>query len=75
MWKHHLFKQLPPDHSKPEAQQEVLWEDQERINTFSKLNNRITNLKEELKKQQEEQEYISDVQMELELVDEDEFVQ
>ncbi|KAI9212907.1 hypothetical protein DS838_002229 [Geotrichum bryndzae] len=54
---------------------EVLWQDQERINTFSKLNTRLTRFREELEQQQKEHEYLTDVQMELELVDEDEKVQ
>lgn len=54
---------------------EVLWEDQDRINTFSKLNARLGVLEETLKKQQAEKEYLDDVSMELELVDEEEKVQ
>lgn len=54
---------------------EVLWEDQEKINAFSKLNSRLARYTEQLKEQQKEQEYLSDVQMELELLDEDDKVQ
>lgn len=63
---------MPADH-KNEA--EVLWEDQQKINTFSKLNSRMTRFKDELKEQQKEQEFLSDLQMEMELLDEDEKVQ
>ncbi|VVT54489.1 uncharacterized protein SAPINGB_P004101 [Magnusiomyces paraingens] len=65
---------LPADH-KPNPEIEVLWEDQERINTFSKLNSRIRVLKDRLKTHEQEKEYLSDVEMELELLDEDDQVQ
>ncbi|EJU04159.1 Prefoldin subunit 4 [Dacryopinax primogenitus] len=51
---------------------EVTWEDQQRINTFSKLNQRFQDAEELLKKKRTEKEYLDDVAMELELVDEDE---
>lgn len=65
--------QMLPADQKNET--EVLWEDQEKINKFSKLNSRMNRYKEELEKQNKEQEYLSDLQMELELLDEDEKVQ
>ncbi|KAJ2311969.1 hypothetical protein IWW52_004981, partial [Coemansia sp. RSA 2704] len=55
-----------------ERNAEVTWEDQERINQFSKLNSRVDNLEEKYKKQKEEKEFLDDLAMELELVDEDE---
>ncbi len=54
---------------------DVLWEDQQRINQFSKLYSKITVLKNDLSQQEKEKEYIDDVSLELELVDEDESVQ
>jgi prefoldin subunit 4 len=53
----------------------VLWEDQQRINTFSKLVGRLQTYEERLKAQKQEKEYYDDVAMELELVDEDEMIQ
>ncbi|KAJ2357190.1 hypothetical protein IWW50_002021 [Coemansia erecta] len=51
---------------------EVTWKDQQKINQFSKLNIRVENLEEDYKKQKEEKEYLDDLAMEIELVDEDE---
>ncbi|WWC94587.1 hypothetical protein V866_001434 [Kwoniella sp. B9012] len=50
---------------------EVAWEDQQRINTFSKLNNRLTDIQDLLKQKNEEKEYYDDLSMELELADSD----
>ncbi|KAK8864547.1 hypothetical protein IAR55_001797 [Kwoniella newhampshirensis] len=50
---------------------EVAWEDQQRINTFSKLNNRLSDIQDLLKLKQEEKEYYDDLSTELELADED----
>ncbi|WWC89151.1 uncharacterized protein L201_004069 [Kwoniella dendrophila CBS 6074] len=50
---------------------EVAWEDQQRINTFSKLNNRLTDIQDLLKVKNEEKEYYDDLSTELELADED----
>nr|ODN86953.1 prefoldin subunit 4 [Cryptococcus depauperatus CBS 7841] len=47
-------------------------EDQQRINTFSKLNNRFTDVQDLLKAKREEKEYYDDLETELELADEDE---
>ncbi|KAJ2609090.1 hypothetical protein H4S08_004191 [Coemansia sp. RSA 1365] len=55
-----------------ERKAEVTWEDQQHINQFSKLNGRAERLDEEYKQQKEEAEYLSDLVMELELLDEDE---
>lgn len=54
---------------------EVQWEDQKRINTFSKLNSKLEEYEEQLKALKTEKEYYDDVSMEMELVDEDEMVQ
>jgi len=51
---------------------EVTWEDQQRINTFSKLNTRMRNLEEKLEELKREKEALDDLAMELELADEDE---
>lgn len=53
----------------------MLWEDQERINTFSKLHSRMRVLRATLQKQEEEKEYLSDVEIELELLDDEESIQ
>ncbi|KAE8538503.1 hypothetical protein D1P53_004864 [Cryptococcus gattii VGV] len=50
---------------------EVAWEDQQRINTFSKLNNRLSDIQDLLKVKNEEKEYYDDLSTELELADED----
>ncbi|PIA15441.1 Prefoldin, subunit 4, partial [Coemansia reversa NRRL 1564] len=55
-----------------ERKAEVTWEDQQHINQFSKLNGRAERLDEEYKQQKEEAEYLSDLVMEIELLDEDE---
>ncbi|KZO98806.1 Prefoldin subunit 4 [Calocera viscosa TUFC12733] len=51
---------------------EVTWEDQQRINTFSKYNQRLQDIEDLLQKKKTEKEYLDDVAMELELADEDE---
>lgn len=53
----------------------MLWEDQQRINSFSKLVGRLETYAEKLKAQKQEKEYYDDVAMELELVDEDDMIQ
>lgn len=52
----------------------VAYEDQQKINTFSKLIMRKDNLEKELSQQRQEKEYLDDVSLEIELVDEDELV-
>lgn len=49
-------------------------EDQQRINTFSKLNNRLDEITSQLRAKREEKEYYDDLETELELADEDEKV-
>ncbi|EIW70491.1 hypothetical protein TREMEDRAFT_43215 [Tremella mesenterica DSM 1558] len=61
---------LPPEDENSDGI-EVAWEDQQRINTFSKLNNRLTDINEQLKKKQDEKEYYDDLSTELELADDD----
>ncbi|KAJ1947559.1 hypothetical protein GGF37_000324 [Kickxella alabastrina] len=53
---------------------EVKWEDQNRINQFSKLSTRMDRLEDEYKAQKTEKEYLDDLAMEIELLDEDEAV-
>ncbi|KAJ1736131.1 hypothetical protein LPJ61_000181 [Coemansia biformis] len=57
---------------KEERDAEVTWEDQQRINEFSKLNTRYERLDDEYKREKEEDEYLDDLIMELELLDDDE---
>ncbi|KAF9127752.1 hypothetical protein BGW39_005644 [Mortierella sp. 14UC] len=51
---------------------QVSWQDQENINTFSKYNAKLQDLEEAYKSKKTEKEYLDDLAMELELVDEDE---
>ncbi|KAJ6594244.1 Prefoldin subunit-domain-containing protein [Mycena capillaripes] len=53
---------------------EVTWEDQQRINSFSKLNTRMRNVEEKLQELKQEKEALDDLATELELADEDESV-
>ncbi|KAF9780792.1 Prefoldin subunit 4 [Thelephora terrestris] len=53
---------------------EVTWDDQQRINTFSKLNSRVRSLFEKLQEVKQEKEALDDLSVELELGDEDELV-
>ncbi|OJA09264.1 hypothetical protein AZE42_02029 [Rhizopogon vesiculosus] len=50
---------------------EVTWEDQQRINTFSKLNTRLRSIEERLEELKQEKEALDDLSTELELADED----
>lgn len=63
----------------PEGQQntatEVKWEDQQQINKFSTLINRKDEQQEELVKLKQEKEYLQDLSLEMELLDEDSKVQ
>lgn len=62
----------------PQGQQnavEVLWEDQQKINKFSSLILRRDAITEKLDKCKTEKEYIEDLAMEIELLDEDEKIQ
>lgn len=62
----------------PNGQQnttEVLWEDQQKINKFSSLINKKDSLSSELEKFKSEKEYVDDLALEIELLDEDEPVQ
>ncbi|ETW80695.1 hypothetical protein HETIRDRAFT_418670 [Heterobasidion irregulare TC 32-1] len=51
---------------------DVSWEDQQRINTFSKLNSRVRSIEERREELKQEKEALDDLAMELELADEDE---
>ncbi|KAH7910100.1 Prefoldin subunit 4 [Hygrophoropsis aurantiaca] len=53
---------------------EVTWEDQQRINTFSKLNTRKKSIQDKLEEMKQEKDALDDLTMELELMDEDETV-
>ena len=53
---------------------EVSYEDQQKINEFSKLVLRKDTLVQDLEKEHQEKEHLDDVTLELELVDEDELV-
>ncbi|KAF8329290.1 Prefoldin subunit 4 [Amanita rubescens] len=53
---------------------EVTWEDQQRINSFSKLNTRLRSLEGKLEELKQEKEALDDLATELELADEDESV-
>ncbi|KAI0829853.1 Prefoldin subunit 4 [Trametes gibbosa] len=50
---------------------EVTWEDQQRINSFSKLNTRLRAIEESIQELKQEKESLDDISMELELADED----
>ncbi|EJS42002.1 gim3p [Saccharomyces arboricola H-6] len=53
----------------------VAFEDQQKINEFSKLIMRKDTIAQELTLQKQEKEYLDDVSLEIELIDEDEPVQ
>ncbi|KAK6455256.1 Prefoldin beta-like protein [Scheffersomyces xylosifermentans] len=63
----------------PEGQRntaaEVLWEDQQKINKFSTLINKKDEQLEILEKLKTEKEYLDDLALEIELLDEDEKIQ
>ncbi|CAI4035961.1 hypothetical protein SMKI_14G1710 [Saccharomyces mikatae IFO 1815] len=54
---------------------QVTFEDQQKINEFSKLIMRKDTIAQELTLQRQEKEYLDDVSLEIELIDEDEPVQ
>jgi len=51
---------------------QVSWTDQQKISTFSKLNNRNRVLEEKIEGLKQEKEALDDLELELELADEDE---
>ncbi|EKM54701.1 uncharacterized protein PHACADRAFT_96557, partial [Phanerochaete carnosa HHB-10118-sp] len=53
---------------------EVTWEDQQRINSFSKMNTRVKGIEEKIEALKQEKEALDDLGMELELADEDQLV-
>lgn len=71
MWGSNTSNQLPEGQKN---QVEVTFEDQKKINEFSKLIQKKDSLSAELNKQKQEKEYLDDVSMEIELIDEDELV-
>ncbi|KAK0194988.1 Prefoldin subunit 4 [Armillaria mellea] len=64
------LRMIPQDDESDDAA-EVTWEDQQRINTFSKLNTRMRSIDEELEELKQEKEALDDLSTELELADED----
>ncbi|TFK23285.1 Prefoldin, subunit 4 [Coprinopsis marcescibilis] len=67
------MRMLEHDEEKDDAA-EVTWEDQQRINTFSKLNARIKLIEQKLDTLKQEKEALDDLSPELELAEEDELV-
>ncbi|RPD57567.1 Prefoldin subunit 4 [Lentinus tigrinus ALCF2SS1-7] len=61
-----------PQEDEQDDNTEVTWEDQQRINTFSKLNTRLSGIKEKIEVLKVEKEALDDISMELELADEEE---
>ncbi|KAJ4483841.1 Prefoldin subunit 4 [Lentinula aciculospora] len=53
---------------------EVTWEDQQKINSFSKLNARMKGFEAKLEEAKQEKEALDDLSTELELADEDDSV-
>ncbi|AMD19392.1 HBR491Wp [Eremothecium sinecaudum] len=53
----------------------VLYEDQQRINEFSKLVLKKDDITLDLERQRQEKEYLDDISMEIELIDEDDELQ
>ncbi|PBK73471.1 Prefoldin subunit 4 [Armillaria solidipes] len=64
------LRMIPQDDETDDAA-EVTWEDQQRINTFSKLNTRMRSIDEKLEDLKQEKEALDDLSTELELADED----
>ncbi|KAJ8076367.1 hypothetical protein PM082_000788 [Marasmius tenuissimus] len=64
-------KALQLDRKSEDDGTEVTWEDQQQINTFSKLNARLKNINEKLEQLRQEKEALDDLSTELELADED----
>ncbi|CAG8477757.1 14312_t:CDS:2 [Acaulospora morrowiae] len=57
-----------------EVEAEVTWEDQQNINSFSKLNSKFSDLEEMYEAKKQEKEFLDDLASELELADETELV-
>lgn len=72
-WEYQDNMELLPQGQKNNV--EVTLVDQQKINEFSKLIMRKDALEAELKKEKQEKEYLEDVSLEIELIDEDEKVQ
>ncbi|CAD6886033.1 unnamed protein product [Tilletia controversa] len=53
---------------------EVTWEDQQQINAFSRLNNRLADVEHDLKQLHDQRDACDDLNIEIELVDEDDAV-
>ncbi|KAF7315762.1 Prefoldin subunit 4 [Mycena indigotica] len=66
------LRMLDHDEENDEAE-EVTWEDQQRINTFSKLNTRLQSMKDKLVELEHEKDALKDLSEEFEMIlDEDE---
>ena len=59
-------------HEEEESDDNVTWEDQQKISTFSKLNVRMRSIDDRLDALKHEKEALDDLQTEIELADEDE---
>ncbi|RIA98103.1 Prefoldin beta-like protein [Glomus cerebriforme] len=57
-----------------EVDAEVTWEDQQRINSFSKLNAKYSDLETTYESKKQEKGFLDDLTEELELADEDELI-
>ncbi|KAI0084906.1 Prefoldin beta-like protein [Irpex rosettiformis] len=60
-----------PQEDENDNNAEVDWEDQQRINMFSKLNTRFRSIEERIQSLKQEKEALDDLNTELELADED----
>ncbi|KAF5346715.1 hypothetical protein D9756_010423 [Leucocoprinus leucothites] len=60
------------DQNEEDDAAEVTWEDQQHINTFSRLNTRMRALEDKLEEIKQQKEALDDLSTELELTDEDE---
>ncbi|KAI0320843.1 Prefoldin subunit-domain-containing protein [Amylostereum chailletii] len=68
------MRMLPQEEETGDDGTQVSWDDQQRINTFSKLNARIRSIMERVEVLKQEKEALDDLSLELELADEDELV-
>ncbi|KAF9562495.1 Prefoldin, subunit 4 [Agrocybe pediades] len=68
------LRQMAVAETENENSEEVTWEDQQQINTFSKLNNKIRIIKERLEELKQEKDAYDEVATEIELPDEDEMI-
>jgi len=69
-FKMNSMRMLPQEEENDDAA-EFTWEDQQRINSFSQLNNRLRHIEGKLDELKQEKEALDDLSTELELSDED----